>query len=75
MSGISDGVIKARVCSAPVEGKANEELIKLLSTFFELPRGRIEIVSGTSSRRKRVYLGGLTPKSTLAKLREKGLLW
>jgi len=38
----------------PVEGKANEELIKLLAEKFDVPKSRISIKSGLSSRHKLV---------------------
>ena len=38
------------------QGKANEALIKLLSAHFDVPRSRIRIVSGSSSRIKIVEI-------------------
>ncbi len=44
------------VKAPPVEGKANEALIKLLSDYFNIPKGNIKIVSGLSSKSKIVEI-------------------
>lgn len=41
----------------PVEGRVNKELVKKLSRLFG---GRVELVSGFSSRQKRLLLKGVT---------------
>ena len=41
-----------RLNAVPVEGKANDALIKLLAAHFDIPRSRITIVSGFSSHTK-----------------------
>lgn len=40
------------VKTPPVEGKANESVIKLLSEYLDIPKSAINIVSGTKSRNK-----------------------
>ncbi|MBM9590569.1 DUF167 domain-containing protein [Leptospira sp. 201903075] len=42
----------ARLKSPPVDGKANEELITLLSKHFHVPKSNVEILSGLSSKSK-----------------------
>lgn len=49
-----DGTIKIRLMSPPVEGQANEELIKFLAEFFNVHKTDIEIVAGLDSRKKLV---------------------
>lgn len=51
-----DGTLVAHLKSPPVEGKANEELIKLLATAFQVPRSRVRIKLGASSRTKVVEI-------------------
>ena len=41
-----------RLNAVPVQGKANDALIKLLAAHFDIPRSRITIVSGFSSHTK-----------------------
>ncbi|MBD2041676.1 DUF167 domain-containing protein [Microcoleus sp. FACHB-672] len=52
-----DGSFMVHLKSPPVDGKANEELIKLLAKKFEIPKFQITIKSGLSSRNKLVELG------------------
>ncbi|MCL4499584.1 MAG: DUF167 domain-containing protein [Chloroflexi bacterium] len=54
--------LKVAVCAPPVEGKANEELIKLMSDFLDLPKSKISIKAGSKSRNKLVYVEGMTPE-------------
>lgn len=43
----------------PVEGEANQALIKLLSDFFDIPKTHIYIKSGTHGRKKLVEISDL----------------
>jgi len=51
-----DGSLTVHLKSPPVDGKANEELIKLLSEKFDVPKSYIRIQSGLSSRQKLVEI-------------------
>lgn len=44
--------IKVRVTAAPVQGKANEALLRLMAKEFGVPLSSIEIVRGHRSREK-----------------------
>ncbi len=50
---------KLDLAAPPVEGKANEECIRFLAELAGIPRSRVEIVSGASSRLKVVHLEGV----------------
>ncbi len=50
--------IKVKLKSAPVEGKANKELIEILSKEFGIAKKDVEIISGHSSKHKPVKLRG-----------------
>lgn len=50
------GSLTVHLKSPPVDGKANEELIKLLSEKFDVPKSHIRIKSGLSSRKKLVEI-------------------
>jgi uncharacterized protein (TIGR00251 family) len=52
VAGEVDGVLKIRLAAPPVEGRANEELIRLLAELFDAPRRRIAILSGQTSKNK-----------------------
>jgi len=48
--------LEVRVAEAPADGAANAAVIKLLSEALHVPRSQVEIVSGLTSRHKRVKL-------------------
>lgn len=51
-----EGHYVARVRAAPVEGKANEELIALIADHFGLRKAQVSIRHGSGGRRKLVEL-------------------
>jgi uncharacterized protein len=65
---VEDNTLRVRVTAAAVDGAANSALIKLLSEVTRIPRGRIEILSGQSSRRKRVLFRGIAAKDLAHRL-------
>ncbi|BAY88659.1 MULTISPECIES: DUF167 domain-containing protein [unclassified Tolypothrix] len=52
----ADGSLNVHLKSPPVDGKANEELIKLLAEKFNVPKSYIRIKSGATSRQKFVEI-------------------
>ncbi len=48
-----------RVSAPPVDGAANDAVIELLAERLALPRRNIRIVSGETSRSKRIEITGL----------------
>ncbi len=48
--------IKVSIKSKPELGKANRELIKLLSKYFQVSTDKIKIIQGAKSRKKVVYI-------------------
>ncbi|PJZ83013.1 DUF167 domain-containing protein [Leptospira harrisiae] len=53
---ISETECIARLKSPPIDGKANEELIEVLSDHFRVPKKNISILSGASSKSKLVSI-------------------
>lgn len=51
-------VLKVQVTAPPESGKANAALIKVLAKAWKLPKTSLSIVSGATSRRKVVRIGG-----------------
>jgi len=47
---------KVRLQAPPVDGKANEALIELLSKEFGVPKRDIEITKGATSRNKTIRI-------------------
>jgi uncharacterized protein len=58
---LADGAIQVRVAAPPVNGAANAALLRFLAGVLDVPRSRLEIIGGASSRRKRITVNGLTP--------------
>jgi uncharacterized protein (TIGR00251 family) len=56
---MEDGSLKIRLTAPPVDGAANEALVKFLSDTFSVSKSQIEIVSGHTSREKRVKISGM----------------
>ena len=53
-----DGSLKVKIAAPPVDGAANEEVVKLIAKAFGRPRANIEILSGHTSRTKRLRVSG-----------------
>ena len=53
---LSEKEYVVRVKSPVREGKANEELIHLLSEFLRIPKSNVLIISGLKSRKKSIYI-------------------
>lgn len=66
LAGTRDGAILIRVSAPPVEGAANDAVIALLAERLDIPRRHIRIVSGQSSRHKRLEIVGVTPEQIRA---------
>ena len=60
VAGRHGDALKVRIAAPPSDGRANEAVLALVSEEFGLPRRDVELVSGLSSRRKRIRLGDLT---------------
>ena len=56
---LEDGTVKVRLTAPPVGGKANKALIKYFSGIFEIPRSRIEILTGFKNRNKLLVIRGM----------------
>ena len=48
----SDGTLVVRVSVPPIEGKANEKMIEVLSEYLKKPKKSISILSGFKGRTK-----------------------
>lgn len=54
--GLHGEALKIRLAAPPVDGKANSTLIEFLAALFAIPKARVTLVSGQTSRAKRVAL-------------------
>jgi uncharacterized protein (TIGR00251 family) len=68
LAGTRDGALLIRLAAAPVEGAANHALIDFLADLLDLPKRNIAIVSGETSRQKRVKITGVTASAVQDRL-------
>ena len=68
IAGMRDDALLVRLNAPPVDGAANEELIRVLAAVLGIPRRNVEIVSGHRSRTKRVRIAGVTSAEIAEKL-------
>ena len=52
--------LKIALQAPPIEGRANEALVHFLAAMFDIPRARVELLSGELSRSKVFLLRGVT---------------
>jgi hypothetical protein len=57
------GVLVVRLAAPPVEGRANEELCRLIARWLRVGRSSVEVVRGARSREKLVQIRGLTQQA------------
>ena len=58
--GIINGILKVRVSAPPIEGRANERLIELISRTIGVPRSDVTIIKGRTARIKTISIEGVS---------------
>ena len=56
--GMHGGAVKIRLQAPPVDGAANDELVRFLAARLGVHRQDVEIVGGATARAKRVRVSG-----------------
>jgi uncharacterized protein (TIGR00251 family) len=57
--GVHDGALKIALTAPPVEGAANDALVRLLAKALGVPKGAVRLVQGERSRDKVVEIDGV----------------
>jgi len=57
--GVLDGALKVALTAPPVEGAANDALVRLLAKALGVPKGAVRLVQGERSRDKVVEIAGV----------------
>ena len=52
--------MRVRIRCAPVDGKANKELVETLADAFGIPKSSVAFKSGETSKTKRILLRGVS---------------
>ena len=60
--------LKVRLQAPPVEGKANQALIRFLSDALDIPRSQLSIASGETGRNKAVLIAGISKAELISLL-------
>ena len=68
LAGFAGGVLEVRVAAPPVKGKANKELITLLSQILGVSQSHLAIIKGHTSRIKVVAIDGLNQAEVMKRL-------
>ena len=63
-----DGVLRVKVAAPPVKGKANKELVALLSQVLGVDKNRVSISRGHTSRRKVIAIDGVSQEEITKRL-------
>lgn len=67
---LNDGTIRIRIAAPPIDGKANQALIKFLAKILGVPKSKIEIVAGEKGRNKLVSIIGMDANTVQKKILE-----
>jgi uncharacterized protein len=62
-----NGIIDIAVTSPPIDNKANEHLIRLLSDILKIPKSSIEIIRGGHSKNKAIAIENLSMDEVVKK--------
>ena len=66
--GLHGDALKIRLAAPPVDGKANECLLEYVADTLNVPKRQVTLVSGQSSRSKRVAVVGISADEIERKL-------
>ena len=64
--------LKISVSAPPIEGKANEALLRLLAEKMGLKRSQFSVQAGHRSVRKRIAIDACSPQQALDRLKIRG---
>jgi uncharacterized protein (TIGR00251 family) len=68
VTGIHDGALKISLTTPPTDGRANDALIAFIAERLRVPRARITLLTGATSRSKTLRVAGKSAADILAAL-------
>ena len=68
LDGLVGDALKVRVRSAPVDGKANKELVETLADAFGIAKSQVVFMGGETSKTKRILLRGVAAAAVESKI-------
>lgn len=69
ITGLHGNALKVKLHAAPVEGKANKELLAFMATTLGLKKAAVTLLTGNTSREKRILITGLSAEAVKQRLR------
>jgi uncharacterized protein len=66
--GVEKGSLKIRVQAPPVDGAANDAVVRTLGDWLDVPRNAVVVQGGHRSRQKTIFVKGLNGARILEKL-------
>jgi hypothetical protein len=68
IDGWDGDLLRVRVAAPPVEGKANDALLRLLAKALDVPPSRLRLVKGRTSREKVIAVEGVSQEDVRTRL-------
>jgi len=68
LAGRHGQALRLRLAAPPVDGAANDALLRFLADVLHLPRSALTLVAGPASRSKVVQVAGLAPAEVARRL-------
>jgi len=67
LAGLHGDALKVRLAAPPIDGRANDALLKFIAELFAVPQRQVELKQGAQSRHKVVAISGskVVPESLL----------
>ncbi len=67
IAGLHGEALKIRLAAPPIDGRANDALLKFIAQLFEVPLRQVELKQGGQSRHKVILVQGskIAPESIL----------
>lgn len=59
VAGLHGDAVKVRLAAPPVDGAANEELVRFVAESLGVPRAAVRVAAGATSRRKTLEVEGV----------------
>ena len=69
--GEHNGALRLRIAAAPIDGAANEVLIRTLAMGFRVSRSAVQIIAGHGSKVKQLMVSGVGPEALEALIDQK----
>ncbi len=73
IAGERSGAVCVRLTAPPVEGAANQALVRFVARWLGVPQAAVALATGERSRLKVICVRGTSPESVIGRLSEAGI--